>query len=257
MPRNRVFSLVPLLFTCSALLLASTPVSAIVVTYYGCVNQATGAITIVSKTTVCSAGFSKISWNQAGPQGPKGVTGATGAQGAQGPQGVQGPQGTTGADGPQGLQGPSGASSGNFASVSQLIGPLPKGLPGKLILQTSPVATGGTYYINASALLFASPDSGNYCYATSQLNGGGGLEGGASQGAGYATSQASMTDSILVNAGDTFQLWCYSADVGSPNSFVTSASLASILINSPAFAKNVHKGVRGSSGGHRGPNIPK
>ena len=146
MPRNRVFSLVPLLFTCSALLLASTPVSAVVVTYYGCVNNSTGAITIVSKSTVCSAGFSKISWNQAGPQGPKGATGATGAQGSQGPQGVQGPQGATGADGaqgPQGPQGPSGASSGNFASVSQLIGPLPKGLPGKLILQTSPVAAGG------------------------------------------------------------------------------------------------------------------
>jgi hypothetical protein len=53
-----------------------------VATYYGCVDNTTGAISIVSKTTVCQSAEHKISWNQVGPRGP---------QGPQGPQGVEGP----------------------------------------------------------------------------------------------------------------------------------------------------------------------
>jgi hypothetical protein len=46
-----------------------------VVTYYGCVNNTTGAIRIVSKATICKSTEHKISWNEVGPrglQGPKG-----------------------------------------------------------------------------------------------------------------------------------------------------------------------------------------
>ncbi len=39
-------------------------------TYYACVNNTTGAITIVSKNTTCQTGFHKIHWNQQGPIGP-------------------------------------------------------------------------------------------------------------------------------------------------------------------------------------------
>jgi hypothetical protein len=58
-----------------------------VVTYYGCVNNTTGAIRIVSKTTMCKSTENKIHWNQVGRQGPKGP------QGVQGPQGPQGRKG--------------------------------------------------------------------------------------------------------------------------------------------------------------------
>jgi hypothetical protein len=59
------------------------------VTYYACVSS-TGAITIVSATTTCAAGFTKIHWNETGPAGPKGATGATGPKGATGPAGPKG-----------------------------------------------------------------------------------------------------------------------------------------------------------------------
>jgi len=77
------------------------------VTYYGCVNNSTGAITIVSATTTCKTGFHKIQWAQTGPQGPVGPTGPKGATGATGPTG---PKGATGATGPQGPTGATGAT---------------------------------------------------------------------------------------------------------------------------------------------------
>ena len=79
--------------------------------YYGCVNNTTGDIRIVSKSTVCKSTEHKISWDQTGPQGPKGPQGP---QGLKGPQGAQGPQGPQGAQGPQGPQGPPGLASGSF-----------------------------------------------------------------------------------------------------------------------------------------------
>src|ERR1700745_2611876 len=50
-------------------------------TYYGCVNNSTGAISIVGSSTVCKTGFHKIQWNQIGPAGPVGPRGATGPVG--------------------------------------------------------------------------------------------------------------------------------------------------------------------------------
>lgn len=81
--------------------------------YYACVNNSTGAITIVSQTMTCKTGFHKISWNQMGPAGPKGPTGSTGPVGPAGPAGPigpQGPQGPAGSTGPAGPQGPAGIS---------------------------------------------------------------------------------------------------------------------------------------------------
>ena len=37
-------------------------------TYYGCVDNTTGAIRVVSKTTVCKPTDHKIQWSQVGPQ---------------------------------------------------------------------------------------------------------------------------------------------------------------------------------------------
>ena len=47
------------------------------VTYYGCVNNATGAIRIVSSGTICKTTEHKIHWNQVGPHGPQGKQGRT------------------------------------------------------------------------------------------------------------------------------------------------------------------------------------
>ena len=60
------------------------------VIYYGCVNNTTGGIAIVSASTTCKTGFHKIQWDQTGPQGPAGPKGATGATGPTGPQGPAG-----------------------------------------------------------------------------------------------------------------------------------------------------------------------
>jgi hypothetical protein len=60
------------------------------VTYYACVTNKTGALKIVSKSTVCARGTHKISWNNTGPHGPKGATGSQGATGRQGPGGPPG-----------------------------------------------------------------------------------------------------------------------------------------------------------------------
>ena len=248
MLQSRVFFSSLLLTACSLMLLPPQSAVAATVTYYGCVSNSTGAISIVSKTAVCKAGFTKISWNQVGPQGPAGAKGATGAAGPVGPKGMtgaQGPQGipgATGPQGPQGVQGPAGISSGNFVSVGNS-GPLAVS-PGTLVAQTNPVAATGTYYINASALLHVDANDGAYCYTTSQFNGGGGLQGGSDSNngpnSGNTFDQASITDSIFVGAGDTFQLWCYSA-TGAANSTVFNAGLSATLINSPSFAKNKRK----------------
>ncbi len=45
------------------------------VTYFACVTNSTGAVTIVGKATACGTGKHKISWNKAGPQGAPGPAG--------------------------------------------------------------------------------------------------------------------------------------------------------------------------------------
>src|SRR5438445_947618 len=61
------------------------------VVLYGCVNNSSGAIRIVSQNTVCKSSENKIHWNQTGPRGPRGFQGPKGTQGPQGPQEPQGP----------------------------------------------------------------------------------------------------------------------------------------------------------------------
>jgi hypothetical protein len=85
MKRSIVVStiVVTLLLLTGRLPQSSAQVSA-TVTFYACETTSTGAIRMVTATTSCKTGETKISWNQVGPQGPKGATGATGATGAIG-----------------------------------------------------------------------------------------------------------------------------------------------------------------------------
>jgi hypothetical protein len=199
---------------------ASVPVPT-VVTYYGCVNNTTGAIRIVSKTAVCKSTEHKIRWNQVGPRGP---------QGPQGPQGAQGPQGPTG---PQGSQGPPGISVGYFASNTKVTS---LGGGNTVVAQTKPIQVSGTYFINAAALLYIdAADIGAYCFVTLVSNGNGdGLLGGSSNSSNF--EQASIADSWSVSAGDAIQLMCQSGSVD-PNTLVWNASLTATLINSAFDAK--------------------
>jgi hypothetical protein len=60
--------------------------------YYGCVNNSTGELRVVSANTSCKSTEHKIQWDETGAQGPKGPQGPTGAAGPQGPKGAQGPK---------------------------------------------------------------------------------------------------------------------------------------------------------------------
>src|SRR5262245_52148437 len=69
-------------------------------TYYACVNRQSGSLYMVTANDTCkNGGYTKISWNQVGPQGPQGPQGPAGVDGQPGPagpQGLQGPQGPAG-----------------------------------------------------------------------------------------------------------------------------------------------------------------
>ena len=99
-------------------------------TYYGCVNNTSGAIRIVGQSTTCKSTEHKIHWNQVGPPGPQGPKGA---QGPRGPQGAQGPQG------PTGPQGTPGISVGGFVSSGCCTSLSPAGVP---IMSTDPLPAG-------------------------------------------------------------------------------------------------------------------
>jgi Collagen triple helix repeat (20 copies) len=201
--------------------------------YYGCVNNLTGAITIVSSSTVCKAGFHKIQWDQTGPQGPAGPKGATGpagpagpkgATGATGPAGPAGPQGPTG---PAGPQGPAGISLGyaTFSNTQTSLGSQ------TVVLQAPAVSTAGVYFISASALFsIDSADYAAYCYVSTANTGvNDGNFGGSSAVGNY--QQASITDYFYVDSGDAFQLVCYS-NANDASTFVNNAGLTATLINS-------------------------
>jgi len=80
---------------------------------YACVNSLSGGVIIVAANANCpNANWTKINWNNIGPQGAQGPQGATGATGPQGPTGPAGLAGATGPAGPVGPIGPAGAPGG-------------------------------------------------------------------------------------------------------------------------------------------------
>jgi hypothetical protein len=223
MKRSIVVStiVVTLLLLLGALASASAQTPA-TVTYYACVNNSTGAITIVSKTTTCKTGFHKIQWNQVGPQAPAGPQGPKGATGAQGPPGISVGNSTLG-------------SAGSVAIF-----------PGTLVAQTSAVQVTGNYYIAASALLYVSPSDSVYCYTTTGSNGAGVFDMQAGSGvAGYVSTAPS--DAIFIGAGDVFQFYCYSKGSDTTSSVYDAALTATLINSSFAPKKSRHSPVQSSS----------
>jgi hypothetical protein len=78
-----------------------------------CVNSTTGAVRIVSTTTLCVAGETGMTWALVGPAGPVGATGLGGAPGPAGPSGPTGPAG------PAGATGPAASVPANLTTLSQ------------------------------------------------------------------------------------------------------------------------------------------
>ena len=114
--------------TIAAVLAASATAWAapVTTTISACVNDTTGAVRIVSSTSLCIAGQETgLSWA---------LTGPVGATGPQGPAGPQGPTGATGPEGPAGPQGPAGTGGSglivkdaNGNPIGSLIGVTPTG----------------------------------------------------------------------------------------------------------------------------------
>lgn len=249
------------LFACIvALALSASPLLA--VTYYGCVDNTTGAVRIVSKATVCKATEHKIHWDQEGPQGTPGAQGAQGPAGPQGPQGLQGPKGATGPQGPQGAQGPVGPQGpqgpqgppgfpvANFGSAYAT--QLGSAASPAVVAETDAIQVTGVYYVNATALLYIDPsDQGASCYLTTALNGGRTDINGGSTGVGQ-WQQASIVDEWWVDAGDALQLVCYSWNVD-PNTYSANASLSAFFITDVFDAAKLQHQQQAASNDLRAP----
>lgn len=192
------------------------------VTIFGCVNDTTGTVRIVNSNTVCKATEHKIHWNQVGPRGPQEIRGIKGCGGLKVHRDPRDPEA-------QGAQGPPGVAVG-YSSVSIDQDPLLPGFPGVLLAQSNPVAFSGTYFISASALLDigAGDNEGAFCYDTTASNGTPVQFGGSGLTGNF--QQASITDVFTVNAGDSFQLFCYGSIGGFSDAF--NAGLTATLINS-------------------------
>jgi hypothetical protein len=248
--------------TFAALLLALGTPSAHAAKFFACVNTTTGALRIVSETTVCQTSESKIHWNTQGPAGPKGTTGATGATGAQGPQGLtgatgatgaQGPQGATGATGATGAQGPQGPAGTTIDTVAfgGAVGSLNGGIPGTVVTQTHAVSTTGVYLISANALVVVEGSDEIQCYITTANNAS--FDGviGAAGASITLVGQASLTDEWFVSAGDSIQLVCFTIN-GDIFSSVDNSSLTATLFTSTFSAAD--KKNMTSHPMHRSPN---
>jgi hypothetical protein len=210
----------------------STPQSSTI--YYACVNNTSGAITIVSKSTKCPTGSHKIQWNQQGPIGPQGVQGPTGPTGPQGPQGVQGPTG------PTGPQGPSGVSQGYF-NYNILQNFLPNS-EYTAIATTNPVAA-GTYIVIGTEVAQIDAHDTVVCVIGSVNTGVSGHVYGAFTTTTLSVPNTTITvnDTISVNAGDQIVLWCkdYTSD---PNTFSNNAEISAIQLTSVQSNVSQHTG---------------
>jgi hypothetical protein len=229
MKRSLVVSLI-----LSALLFLGTLAQASTVTYYGCVNNSTGGIAIVSATKVCSSGFHKIQWNEQGPAGPMGATGPAGPKGATG---ATGPKGAAGQQGPPGLAigyvtqcGPNvflqnipcpGNTGSGLATTAE----------GTMVLSTQSVTSSGYYFISASINIVNSGSGYAQCYVTTSSNAGSTPVTGFTSIGNAVLTTLSNTDMLAVSAGESIELWCNGSPATGALSNPVWASLSAFLVN--------------------------
>jgi hypothetical protein len=131
-------------------LLAAAP-QAEAATIYACVKKSNGTARIVTKTTKCKKGETKVSWSTVGPAGKNGANGANGATGKAG---------SPGAEGKEGPQGPSEVYEVELTSDSSL---LAKETPATLTLSNLPP---GAYAIFGKADVGPVETNGGSSYCT-------------------------------------------------------------------------------------------
>jgi len=184
-------------------------------TVYACVNKTSGAVRIVTATTICKSTENPLQWNvqgPVGPAGPQGIQGVPGATGPTGPQGIQGSTGPAGAPGAQGSQGDPGTVGA--AGPQGLTGPAgprgdagpagPAGPPGATATVQRFVATQGGSYFTPPTLdqwvdvpgvvitqTFVSPGSWKVTYT-------GGLDMSGANGTAYVRIEIRPTGGISV-----------------------------------------------------------
>lgn len=188
----------------------ATPTSDATVTYYACVNNKTGAPTIVNATTTCSPSSHKIQWDQQGPTGPAG------------------PQGPLGATGPQGPQGPAGATL-TYTGFNYYVGLTANvAMP---VVATNAVQA-GQYVINASISARIGALDTVQCEVGTSNTGPGGKDeadiGGPSE---VSSFNASLVDTLSVAAGDQIEVFCNNEILGS-SSYIAVAALSALPVTS-------------------------
>ena len=200
--------------------------------YYACVNNTSGAITIVSQSTKCPTGTHKIQWNQQGPIGPQGPQGVQGIQGVQGPTGPQGPAGVS-----QGYF--SSASNVNISSSNQTLVP---------VVKTVPLAASGTYLVTATEMAVVAGGDTVTCIVTSAGGAFGHVFGSFGPASNQTYDTITVTDRADVGVGDQIQLSC--ADYTNNSTTISfNASISAILLNSVQSSSIHHNGLR--------PQLPK
>jgi hypothetical protein len=133
---------------CSLLLGTAAMAAPLATQVNACVNSTTGAVRIVSSTTLCVAGESGMTWalvGPAGPIGPPGPAGATGSAGAIGPAGGVGPAGAVGPAGPTGPTGPTGATGATGPAAS---------VPANLTTLSQNLSSNGVAYLGNEAFIW-------------------------------------------------------------------------------------------------------
>ena len=97
---------------------------------------------------------------------------------------------------------------------------------------------GGTYYVNATALLFvASGDVDGFCYVV-KGSGGGAVAYGGTQTTGYG--QAASTAAVNVSSGDTLQQWCYTGGANGSAAFNAGITAIRVLSSSGTAPASGH-----------------
>jgi hypothetical protein len=123
-------------------------------TIFACVKKHTGTTRIVSKTTRCKKGETKLSWNSQGLAGQRGANGSQGAPGSPGTPGLEG------------REGPQGPGAKSFTAT------LPEGIiAGPLIKLSNGVEVLGTCLSGFIQLEVETPHENNFEASGTDNNG--------------------------------------------------------------------------------------
>jgi hypothetical protein len=233
---------------------------------HGCYTKTTGALRVIdpSKGQSCASGEASLNWNQSGIRWrgawksttTYAVNDAVSANGQSyiavvkntnsAPPGVDwallAKKGGTGVQGPPGGQGPPGVSAG-VSTVSGTSVPLNTAQSLVTVMTTPAVATGGEYYVNASAMLVVG--SGDTVACIAEVNGsatGPFATVGPVPNPTYETLPLAV--SIGVPAGGTISVACSGYTANATTLFYDGGITATLIDSDNASAAAEHAAAR-------------